>query len=251
MEKQSTILRKLCNQTGGFSPFMFGVLGALTIFSTMLAQWAKEDLKTLEREKLQRQQAQSEDIKNAIEIAILSENSNTAGNNYSDTYDMTRAQGFLSSSSNNTKGGAAVQLQEVDSSMVQNVQNKRIAITASDDTFLRTEVGALGSEAAIAAYDSGKGQAFATVDTEALRNKQVTLSRQRLEKEASTLYTFFTRTGRFPLDQTEYMDDVNALTDYKDVWGNDFNYTYVSDTQATLSFTTPWGKSVNVRVNMD
>jgi hypothetical protein len=248
--KHKKKMKILC-QKGGFSPFMFGVLAALSIFSTMLAQWAKEDLKQLQSEKLKRQQAHSEDIKEAIEIAILSENSNIAGNNYSQTYDVGRAQGFLSSSNNTTRGGAAIQIQEVDSSQVQDIQNKRIAISSSDDTFLRTDVAGLANEDAIAAYDSGLDGAMATIDTEALRNQQVKHSRQLLEKEASLLYTFFTENSRFPANQGEYDTDINALTNYKDTWGNDFTYTYASDTEATLGFTTPWGKSFNVRVDMN
>ena len=251
MEVVQYKLGKIYCQKGGFSPFMFGVLAALSIFSTMLAQWAKEDLKTLQAEKLKKQQEHSADIKEALEIAILSENTNTFGNNYSQTYDISRAQGFLSSSNNTTRSGAAVQMREVDSSQVQDLQNKRIAITTSDDTFLRSDVGSLGNETAIAGFDGGIDQALATIDTEALRNQQVTHSRQLLEKEASMLYTFFTENSRFPANQAEYDSGVNNLTGYKDTWGNDFVYTYASDTEATLGFTTPWGKNFNVRVDMN
>jgi hypothetical protein len=38
--KHKKKMKILC-QKGGFSPFMFGVLAALSIFSTMLAQWEK------------------------------------------------------------------------------------------------------------------------------------------------------------------------------------------------------------------
>ncbi len=251
MEARRQYIGKLKCQKGGFSPFMFGVLAALTIFSTMLSQWAREDLKNLQAEKLQNQQKHSQDFKEALEIAILSENSNTAGNNYSQTYDLSRAQGFLSASTNTTRSGAAVQIREVDSSQVQDIQNKRIAITSSDDTFLRSDVGGLANESAIANYDGGIDKALATVDTEALRNQQVKHSRQLMEKEASMLYTFFTENSRFPATQAEYDSGVNNLTGYKDTWGNDFVYTYASDTEATLSFTTPWGKSFNVRVDMN
>jgi len=231
---------------------MYGMLIGVAVFSTAVSHWAKQDMLKMEEQRIKTEKSHAQDIRNALESAILVENVNDVS--YSEVYDLGRAQGFLSRSTGRTRTGADVQLTGQDSTTEFGRQNRRIAITASDDTFLRDEVSALGDADALSSYSAQKDQSLEVFDTSKVRTRQIKQSEQILNMEASQLYRYAMENNyTFPPDQATYEASINNITNFKDVWGADFTYvpSSANPTSATIYFVTPWGVSRSIIVTME
>lgn len=235
----------LKSQKGAFSPYMFGMLAGLAIFSSMMAYQARKDILEAEQRKLEQQQEEAEDLMEALENALLTETSAT----YSADLTLDRAQNFATMASGKTRAGSDITFNQQDSETAYSLDHQRVAITTSDDTLLQNTVSGLTDADAIAGYDAGDSQAVAVFDSKATREQQMDLSYQFMENQATLVYQFYAGNLRFP-NSTEY-DDLAAISGLTDVWGGAFSYTYISDTSARLTFTTPWGHTQTINMNFN
>jgi len=237
---------KLKSQKGAFSPFMFGMLMGVSIFSAVVMQWAQQDLLRLQKERLQRQKEQAQSVKTALELAVLTETAAT----YNEDLDLERALEFLPTS-DKTRGGNKIQITKRSTDEGFGLEGERLIITTSDDEMLRQEVDTLGTAESILEYEGVEDNPVSVVDSTSLRLQQIERSKEYMEQEASQIYMFYAsnKPHRFPF-QNEY-NDINATTGLGDVWGNPFNYTRLSDDEATLEFITPWGHAEKITLTLD
>ena len=234
----------LRNQRGAFSPYMFGLLAGITVFSTVSAHYAKKQMIENEKRKIEQQQREAEDLRDALEIALLTETDAT----YDPDISLNRARPYTTLSTAKTRGGSDATLNIVNSDTNLGIQGERVLITTTDDDFTKTQVGLANSAADQAAFDGGAAP-VTMFDSGAARNRQVEISVQNLEMEAAQIYAFYAGELRFP-SASEY-DDIQAITNLKDFWGNDFSYTIVnSPTHVRIEFTTPWGYTEQIDMNM-
>lgn len=244
-KRQTNWTKLLRCQRGNFSPFMFGILIGLSVFSAVASKRAAMELKKVERERVENERKTVEDLRLALESAIMTETSAT----YSTDLDLTRAKPYSSLTSGKTRGGANIQFNVKDSDTVLGLQNKRALITATDDSLLQNEIAAVGTASAQATYASSKSQPVELVDTAAIRQKQVDLSRQNAETEAAQIYLYYATNLQFPTS-VQY-DTINERTRMKDYWGADFTYSRQTSQTATLEFTTPWGYTYTMNLSLD
>ncbi len=225
----------LTDQSGGFSPFMFGLVMGMSVFSALSLQWAKQELTEYQQLQAERAKTNAEEVAKGLEFAILTENEQS----YSDTYDLERARAY-SSAQARTRGGQDYMFAARDSEREQFGQKgTAVAIVGTDDTLVRSHVYRTETEEHILDKSVGGRGDVAVYDTSLARNQQVMTSNGRMEAMAERLYTFYAAKFRFPTD-SEYQDLLSKVG-VRDAWGQDFDYKPEKDGQkATLSFTTPW-----------
>ena len=243
MKKQlRSIWRK---QRGNISPFLFGLLAGVALFSGGMKAKAELELQRIKEEQAQREREAAASYKKAVEGAILSETGATFG-----TLDRERIEQSLSKSiGGGTRSGQNVALGSITTDATRNEQ--RIIISTSDDDFVRAQVGALetGADAGLAASDDiNRRGDIANIDTASIRNVQVRRTMQNLNKEAELIYSFWGRNGVMPT-AGEYTT-INSQTGLTDFWGSSFTYTRFGNSHAILEATTPWGQTLVVPMDL-
>ena len=233
------------NQKGAFSPFIFGMLFALSAFSTMAAYWAQKDLIDMEKKKVERQKKEAKDLRESLENAILTETTAT----YSESLTLGRAKSAATLSTGKTRGGSDITLNALQANVALGISNTRVLIATSDDAMLKADVSAVNSIGGQSTYSVANNEAVEFYDSQAARTRQVELSLEQLNAEAAQLYSFYEANTRFP-DASEYAD-INTMTGFKDVWGDDFTYVRSDNKTATLAFTTPWGYTQTINLDMN
>lgn len=225
----------LACQSGGFSPFMFGLVMGMSVFSALSLQWAKQELSEYQDLQAQRAKANAEEVAKGLEFSILAENEQS----YSDTYDLDRARAY-SAAQARTRGGQDYMFAARDSDREQFGQKATtVAIAGTDDTLVRSQVYRTETEEHILQKGVGGREDVAVFDTSMARSQQVLTSNRRMELMAEQLYTFYAAKYRFPTD-SEYQTLLGRVGT-RDAWGQDFAYKPEADGQkALLSFTTPW-----------
>ena len=235
-------------QSGGFSPFMFGLVVGMSLFSAMSMQWARKELARYEEQQIIRAKSNAKDVADALNFAILSEDQQS----YSETYDLERARQYTDTTAR-TQGGQdyMVTARERDGEKQQRYgyAPTTVAITGSDDTLLRSQMHRSGNAEDILRAKVGDKQAVAVYDTSLARDRQVRTSNQRMEVLAEQLYAFYAGKYRFPTD-SEFRSLSGGLK-LHDAWGNEFRYTTGTDNQrGELSFTTPWNYTQTLNLNL-
>ena len=247
MQKQSlTFLQQFyTQQKGNVSPFLFGLLAGVALFSGGIRAKAELELKRIraQQEKQAEQTAQS--YQRAVEGALLSETSTNFG-----TLDRDRIEEHLSRSLGGTRSGQDIAIGTITTDGTRNEQ--RIFIAPTDDDFVRTEINTLestGDADAAARNTLNNRKDVISIDTSAIRARQVELTMQNLNKEAEIIIGFWGQNGIFP-SPAEYTA-LHNQTNLADFWGNAFTYTRVNDDEMTLSATTPWGQLLFIPINMN
>lgn len=235
---------RLLNQAGAFSPFMFGLLAGIAVFSSMASQWAKKDLLKMELERANRAKYEAQDIAKALEFSILAE----TAENYDEDLTLERALQHTNKSYGRTRGKQDVLITEREGNESFDRHHERIAITASDDTLLRSTINQIGSADGLSRLDIGDKEAVVILDTEVLRQRQVDTSHKYMEAMAEQIYQFFSGQLRFPT-QTEF-ENLQQQLKITDVWGQEFDYLRKGDFEARLEFTTPWNYTQSVDLNL-
>ncbi|NBX86468.1 MAG: hypothetical protein EBQ80_04430 [Proteobacteria bacterium] len=224
-------------QRGAFSPFMFGLVMGVTIFSALSMQWAKKELERYQAKQADAAQRQAQDVAKAMEFAILTEGQD----NYSEEYTLQRARQF-SSAAAKTRGEQDFLLatkRERDSERFGR-NDEKIAIAASDDTLLRSQVYRSGDVAELDKLRTNKASGVVVYDTSEARDRQIRTSIQRQEALAEQIYAFYAAEMKFPT--LAEFTEMRRKFGLRDVWGDDFEYGVDPDLQqGFLSFTTPWG----------
>lgn len=228
-------MRTDAGQQGAVSPFMFGLLVGMSVFSVMSAHWAQKELATLQAKQNARAQTNAEDVVKALEFAAMTETRAT----YSDDFGMERAKSSMALATGKTRGGQEYIVNVQDGGEgAFGAGDKKIAVTASDDTLLRAKVYQTDSAEDVTDFQNKDQTQVATLDTGAIRDRQVRTSLKAMEGLAEQVYAFYAGHMRFPTDG-EYAE-LRAKFPYRDAWGGQFDYTRGSDESATLEFTTPW-----------
>ncbi len=230
------------------SPFLTGLLLGMTVFSALSLQWAKAELAATQARNTARDQAQAKELGQALEFAILTEDASS----YTEGYDLTRARAF-SAASTRTRAGNEVQVVARESENSENTGSfgmggTQVALNASDDQFARASASRTASAEELQRSRSNAEELiFANV--RAARERQVITSTRRMEALAEQLYAAYAAQMRFP--------DANSFTMLagklllRDAWGQDFAYTTSEDGQtASLNFTTPWGFTQAMRLDL-
>lgn len=242
------MLKGLKNQKGAFSPFMFGMLMGVAVFSAAMNHWAKREIVNIEEQNIKSERQKAEQIKKAFETALLTENVAT-GDGYSEDMNLERAQKYLSGTTGQTKTGEQAFLSSAFKSGAFKTSNKRVLITTSDDETVKQDIATLGSDA-MANYNKEDGSVV-MFDSEDIRKEQIKKSKEFLEREASQIYRSYASYGyKFPT-RDQYESQVNAATNLRDVWGQSFKYDRKSDKVVILSFTSPWGYTYKKRLDMN
>jgi hypothetical protein len=221
------------------SPFMTGLLLGMTVFSALSLQWAKAELAELQARKAQQDRAQAQELANALEFAVLTEDAS----GYSDDYALQRARAFANVGSQ-TRGGntvlATTRADEPDETApgVFGVGKTQVALTAGDDRFARAAAGRAESAAALQ-QQVGQGGPTVLANLQAVRERQVLTSTKRMDALAEQVFAYYAATMRFP-DEAAFAT-LQGRLNLRDAWGQRFGYSVTPDGQsATLSFTTPW-----------
>ncbi|MCP5405448.1 MAG: hypothetical protein H6922_04410 [Pseudomonadaceae bacterium] len=234
--------RRKAAQRGYLSPFMFGLILGMSVFSVMSQKWAMQELAEVQARKAARAQAQAEDIAGALAFATLTETRGT----YSEDYSLERARQYASRSSGKTSGGQdflVVGRQENNETFGK--RDQRVAVAASDDTLLRAKVYN-SDDRGLAALASSSSVAL--LDTGAVRARQVQTSNKAMEGMAEQVYAFYAAHMRFP-DSGEF-DELAQRFPYVDAWGGKFDYTYINDGEARLEFVTPWNYTQSIKLSL-
>lgn len=217
----------------------------MTMFSALTMQWAQQELATQQDRNARADQQQARELAAALEFSILTED--TAS--YDDTYTLERAEHFAGTAGR-TRGGNTVQVTaRTDDTEQQTLGrgNTQVALTASDNMFTRNAAGQAESAAAMQARGEGQGTVLANIG--GARGRQVLTSLKRMEAMAEQLYAFYAGAMKFP-DLAQYTTLDGRLKLY-DAWGESFDYAPEADGQmAVLSFTTPWGHTQTMRLNL-
>lgn len=232
--------RLLRGQQGGVSPFMFGLLLGVSVFSYSMQKRAHIEAEEFRKQQLSRQEQEVDQMRRAVELSIMTESSAAQ---YQAAPNLQRLGAASSYAGSQTRGGQDALVYSAQSGD-QN-QYSRIIVSRSDDGFTRDAVenmksatfSAMGSSALQDRADT------AVIDTTAFRNQQVDTSYRNMESLAAVIYTWWATPGnnfRFPQELT-YTDEILPMAPYRDFWGRNFEYTFINDNRATLSFTPPWG----------
>lgn len=233
------------SQNGGVSPFMFGLLVGMSIFSVMSAHWAQKELAALQLRQAERAQKQADDVVKALEFATLTETQAT----YSDQYDMERAKGSMARATGKTRGGEEYVVNAQESGVETfGTRDTKVAVTASDDTLLRAKVYQTGNADDITALGNGATKMVATLDTGGIRQRQVLTSVKAMEALAEQVYAFYAGHMRFPTDSE--FKELQAKFPYVDAWGGPFSYTRTGEDTGTLEFTTPWNYTQTLTMSL-
>jgi hypothetical protein len=250
------ILNIFKSQKGAFSPFMFGMLMGVGILSAVTQQWAQKYAQELEEQRLTTAQENAAEIRQAMENTILLEDSATYDADITTAGALDSRVLQQASSTGKTRGGSNVQIKEVSSTTEFGLQNKRIVVTATDDTYVKADVAALADVSAVIAYDPTDNAAVEVFDSSEARRKQVDLSYDYLLQAADSVYGFYAENLRFPT-VAEYAQ-IENLTRLKDVWGNGFTYERGDDYAAPegdqvgrITMQTPWGYTRTIPLDVN
>lgn len=249
--KLNTACKKLCcwlkaqnNQAGVFPPFMFGLLLGVGLFSTISLKTAEKQIAELESTRGDRMQAEREDLAKGLEFAIMTETKET----YSEDLTLERARQNSALSTGKTLGKQDFQFIERRADDSLGASQKRIIIANSDDVLLQAELEESADARALANLKE-QGRAGVTLfDSSAVRFRQVENSKKTMDVMAEAVYRFYAGQLRFPT-----LDEYHTLAErlnLRDSWGEEFDYTRITDTHSTLTFTTPWGYSQNVNMQL-
>lgn len=235
----------LASQRGAFSPFMYGLIIGVTIFSAVSMQYAKQELVRLQQEKTQRARANAKDIADALDFSVLSETKET----YQDEYTLDRARRYANTAGK-TEGDENFQLSARESGrQTFGHTAEKIAITASDDSFLRARVNRTATGAELEKMADNAEAPLAVYDTSGARERQILTSNTRMEALAEQLYAYYAANLKFP-DRSGF-DKLNSALGLKDAWGENFTYDVAADRQsAKLAFTTPWNYERTLNLNL-
>lgn len=245
---KQTFWKKITCTTGGFSPFMFGMLASVAVFSSMMEKWHMEELKREEIRQTESKKSAANQVVLAIENSILTENVK-GNNNYNKTISVASTQRFMSGVTGFNGSGSTIQLKTGQLDTQLGRKNERIIVNINDDAHLANRIDRLQGDDAMTDFDEVAGTRL--IDTNGLRQRQIKASRTYLESESSHVYRSYVSFGyKFPTS-TEYEETIQAATGLKDAWGQDFEYERLGDKKATLSFTTPWGYTVTKQLNME
>ncbi len=227
------------HQRGGFSPFMFGILAGMALFSASIRGHLQSELQRAEEAKLERTRQETQALARAVESAIMTETSST----YSTDVTLNRIMPYADGTTGRTAGGSAAQINTFQAGPMG-----RVMVGLTDDGYVRNELATAVGD--LTQSQLGGRSDVALVDIAALRTRQMELSLKNLDQEAGLLYYFWNRQNRFPTDQAEYKAQVNAVSGLRDFWGRDFTYTAVDANNGGLTFTTPWGEARSISVTM-
>lgn len=225
---------------------MFGLILGMGVFSALSLQWSKQALQRYEQQQLARARANSQDVVQGLDFAILTE----TGNTYRDEYDLERARPY-SNSTARTVGGQDYMVTAREDENRESFGKKAttVAVTGSDDTLLRSRMYRTGDAEEILRTRTGDKQAVTTYDTSLARDRQVRTTNERMEVLAEQVYAFYAGKKRFPTDN-EFQALRNTF-DVRDAWGREFIYTVTEDGQkGTLSFTTPWDYTQTLKLGL-
>jgi hypothetical protein len=233
-------------QGGAISPFMFGLIIGMSIFSVLSLQWAKQELARQQARNAAHDKAQAEDMAKAIQFSMLTE----TRDNYHDDIDVKRAMPYTTIATGKTRGGEQVMVgvQEQDPKANFGAGNTRVGVTASDDILRRAQVYRAGNADDILALAAQSNTTVVTFDTSAVRSKQMRDSTSALEGMAEQIYAFYAGNMRFP-SVGEY-SRLAAQFSYHDAWGKPFDYQFGDSDNAALSFTTPWNYTYTQKLNL-
>jgi hypothetical protein len=222
---------------------MFGLLMGMTIFSAFSLQWAQRELLAVQARQADKAKREAEDIAKALEFAAMTETRTT----YSDDFDLERARQYTNMSSGKTRGGQdfIVVQQEDENRKTFGEAAQKVAITASDDTLLRSKVYRTTGAQAVDALHS---DSVATLDTSGVRERQVRTSVKNMEAFAEQVYAFYAGNRRFP--NAGEFDEMRRNLSFADAWGGPFAYTYISHDEARLEFTTPWNYTHSLKLTL-
>ena len=232
----------ITDQRGVFSPFMFGLLMAVGIFSVLAQQWAKRDLERLQAERMERLEATAADAAEALEFAILTETANTFDQNV----DLER---ILPNTTRTGTTGLNDDLQIVtrDGDRAFDLRGQRVAIGALDDPLARAQLNQAGNAAALT--ELGDAEGVVVIDTSAVRRRQIETSRAIMQEMASHVFNFYAGNLRFPTDE-EY-DALARKFRATDAWGAPLDYTLNNDDEAEIAVVTPWGYRQEMELRLD
>lgn len=224
---------------------MFGLMVGMSIFSAMAMQNARHELDLLQKRQAAKAKAQAEDLAKGLEFAVLTETRET----YSDDYNLERARANTSGSGGKTRGGQDVLVtqRETEGESLGD-KTRRVAITASDDTLLRSQVHLSQSAEDLSQLKPSEQLPVVVFDTNSVRERQVRTSKQNMEAMAEHVYAFYAAKLRMP--SKDEFENISSKLGFRDVWGTPFTYTYGSETTATLEFTTPWNYTQSLRLSL-
>lgn len=229
------------NQKGIFSPFMFGLLLAVGVFSVLSQQWAKRDLRTLQESRETRMEATAQDIARNIEFEILTETASTFSNNLNTNRLLPNA---AKAGSNRSQDD--IQIISREGEEIFELETQRFAINLGGDDLSRSALNQTTTSKNI--VNAGETQGVAVIDTSAIRQRQVETSRTNMKAMAERIFNFYAGNLRFPT-VGEY-DQLALVFNATDVWGSPLDYTYENDDRASLAFTTPWGFRQSMRLDL-
>lgn len=246
-----SFLHTLKNQKGAFSPFMYGLLMGVAILSTLSKYQAQKSLEDAEKRQKEQQHKSAQNVKNAFENAILTENIADGSLEFSQEATLDRARAFLTGGTGKTSSGGDYTLNQKEGEEVLGLKNQKVFIGSSDDQFVNEKVSKIGSAEEVSELNINKQTAIAVFDSEAARTKQIEQSTEYLRMEESQIYRYWgSNNYSFPKSQNEYEETINKMTGLKDVWGQTFKYTYITKNKAKLSFTSPWGFEKVITLDM-
>lgn len=226
---------------------MMGLLLGMSLFSVMSLQWARQELISQQEKNAAHDKAMAEDVAKAIEFSILAESST----GYQSDVTLDRALQYATVTTGKTRGGEDILVVARNDGFDSfGAESDQVAITASDDTLFRAQLyRSLSADELKTIEDSrkqGSARNLATLDTSAVRERQMRTSMKNMEELAAHLYSFYAGHMRFP-SEMEFQEIQSGLG-LTDVWGHRFNYTINSDDRALLQMTTPWNftRSLNL-----
>ncbi len=233
-------------QRGGVSPFMFGLIIGMSVFSAYSLQTAKRELAELQKRNMDRARAESEDLARGLEFQILTESRET----YSEDYSLDRARAGAALSTGQTRGQQAAMVAERrEDDAPFNSPDRRVGFTTTDDTLVRARVGQSQNADDLMRLQDEKNTALAVANTGAVRQRQVLSSNRAMETLAEHVYSFYASNMRFPTSAE--FDAFEEKLGIRDVWGQKFSYRRQEEGRATLEFTTPWNYTQNMILSLD
>ncbi|MFZ2620122.1 MAG: hypothetical protein WAX89_04545 [Alphaproteobacteria bacterium] len=241
----SNSIKPIANQTGMFSPFMFGLMMAVSVFSVLAMQWAKRDLARMEERRAERIRLEAQDMAKAVELSIRSE----TGRTFSQDFDHARLRQHTTLTQGKTLGKEEFGVTTRDSTVSFDLENQKVAIVATDDPLTRSAINRNANADDLANMDTGQNSLpIVVVDTNAIRQKQMLDSEQRLNDMAGLIFDFYAAHLKMPTE--DQYDELAKVLNATDVWGGPFSYSHLNDDEATLEFTTPWQYTRTIKLNL-
>lgn len=249
MGKMTTLIyikRLWMRQRGAVSPFLFGMLAGVAIFSASMRSQAQIQTKRIYEEQAARAAETADTYRRAVEGALMAETNADFGN-----LDTARINQYVSKSvGGGTRSGDDVAWGAIDMSNSYNGTNigssQRVMIAATDDDYVRAEVASLaagGNANTMAQNSLTDREDVLTIDTSNIRQKQIQATLSNMNKQAEVLYGFWAENGRFPT-VLEYNTNIDPKTDLRTFWGDPIIYVFTNDDEVRLRATTPWGQQL-------